>query len=830
MGSPSPSFADEQQLKAAIGHLRTQFETARPVLFTGAGFSLDAKNAKGRQLPTSNDLRQAIWNLCFGKDPFDERNSLQDLYQVARVHRSRQLTELLRDELTVDSDSLPDWYKLILSFPWHRCYTLNVDDLPQAIDRRFQLPRKIKVTSAMSQRSETSVDERAHLHVIQLNGGLDDLPDNVTFSTPQYAQRLVRDEPWYNQLISDLLARPVVFIGTNLDEPPLWQYVEKRQSRGRDQQELRPKSYLITSSLSKARESCLVEYNITHIEMPAPAFATDVLKGVGDEAAQAGLQFLYDSLAEKKTASSTLDEVAALATAPNIKTEFLTGAEPIWADIQSGRAIKRDVDAQIAKRGLEMVATRDSPKGLLLISGTAGAGKGTSLKRIALTLASKGIRVAWVDSFHNRSPLAIKRTMTGDKAPQVLVIDDADVYRTELTSLIREVLVTEEHPFVILAIRSARIDRNLNLTQLAELPVSEISMPGLTDKDIGGLLDSLQRENRLGVLVNVKRADQERIFRDKCGRQLLVAMIEATSGKPFKEKIKGEFAQLEGDMQRIYALVAVATAFRFGINKNDLLLAVGSPSNSVLNAIDRLVKRHVILCDDSSWYRARHRVIAEEVFADLALNGQVAEVLLDLTRAAAMQVSPADPANSRHHRIIRRMINHEFLKTAIGFDEARYFYASLESLLRAEHNYWLHRGSLEVEQGSLELGENFLNQARARSGSDMNVQTEYGYLLFRKALENPAASHAKEYVTEATALLKANIATRGAKDPHAYHVLGNNMLEWIERGIPTRLEKKTELEALSKLIEEGASKHPSNEHLKLLRENLRDAYLGLAVA
>lgn len=823
------SFADEQRFSAIIGHLRTQFETAKPVLFIGAGFSLEATNTSGHNMPTTGDLRRAIWALCFGNEPFDESNSLQDLYQVARVQHRNQLCDLLRNQLSVDSDSLPDWYKIIFSYPWHRCYTLNIDDLPRAVDRRFQLPRKIKITSATSQ-SENHVDERAFLHVIHLNGTLDDLPDNVTFSTPQYAQRLARDEPWYNQLISDLLARPVIFIGTQIDEPPLWQYIEKRQTRGgRDQQELRPKSYLVTPSLSKARESCLVEYNISHIAKPAQLFATEILKQIGDEAAQAGQQFLYDALGDQKTAESSLDEVAALATAPNTKTEFLTGAEPIWADIQSGRAIERDVDAQVGARAEEMLAIKNSPKGLLLLSGTAGTGKGTSLKRIALTLSSEGYRVAWVDSFHDRSPLAIKRTMTAERAPQVLAIDDADIYGTELTSIVREIAVAEEHPLIILAIRSARIDRNLNVTRLEELPMSEISMPGLTDKDIGGLLDILQRENRLGVLVDKKRADQERVFRDQCGRQLLVAMIEATSGKPFNEKIKDEFAQLEGEMQRVYALIAVASAFRFGINKNDLLLAVPSPSNDVLNAIQRLVKRHVVTCEDDMWYRARHRVIAEVVFADLTENGQVGEVLLDLTRAAAMQISPADPANSRHNRLIRRLTNHEFLKTAIGFDEARYFYASLESLLRTDHNYWLHRGSLEVEDGSLHSAENFLNQARARNPSDMNVQTEYGYLLFRKAIENPAGPHASEYISEAVALLKANIAARGAKDPHAYHVLGHNMLDWVDRGIPTRIEKKAELESLSKIIDEAVSKHPSNDHLKLLKENIRDAYLALAV-
>lgn len=202
----------------------------------------------------------------------------------------------------------------------------------------------------------------------------------------------------------------------------------------------------------------------------------------------------------------------------------------------------------------------------------------------------------------------------------------------------------------------------------------------------------------------------------------------------------------------------------------------------------------------------------------------------NLTRAAAMQVNPGDSANSRHRRITRRMMNHEFLKTTIGFEEARYFYASLESLLCTEHTHWLHRGSLEVEQGSLELGENFLNQARALGGSDMNVQTGYAYLLFRKALKNPAAAPAKEKVAEAVTLLNANIAARGAKDPHAYHVLGSNMLEWIDKGISTRLEKKAELEALSKIIDDGGSKHPGNNRIKLLKESVRDAYLTLAVA
>jgi hypothetical protein len=55
------------------------------------------------------------------------------------------------------------------------------------------------------------------------------------------------------------------------------------------------------------------------------------------------------------------------------------------------------------------------------------------------------------------------------------------------------------------------------------------------------------------------------------------------------------------------------------------------------------------------------------------------------------------------------------------------------------------------------------------------------------------------------------------------------MLEWIDKGISTRLEKKAELEALSKIIDEAGSKHPANNPIKVLKESVRDAYLSLAV-
>ena len=92
-----------------------------------------------------------------------------------------------------------------------------------------------------------------------MNGTLIDVPDNITFARSQYAQRIDND-PFYQQLLADLLSRPLVFIGSGLDEAPLWEHIVSRRTKGdRRNQELRPRSYLVTPTLNKSKDRSPVE-------------------------------------------------------------------------------------------------------------------------------------------------------------------------------------------------------------------------------------------------------------------------------------------------------------------------------------------------------------------------------------------------------------------------------------------------------------------------------------------------------------------------------------------------------------------------------------------
>ena len=809
-------------------HIQSQFERARPVLFTGAGFSANAHNICGKPVPSAGALREMLWELCFPGTPVENGSSLQNLYEYALRRNRNKLSELLTRQLTVDPDAVPDWYGKVLTLPWQRCYTLNIDNLEAAANTRFDLPREPIPISATDQRAPArGVSNPAReVEFVHLNGTVGDIPDNVTFSVTQYAERLARPEPWYLRFASDLLTSPVVFIGTSLDESPLWQHLTLRLAHGGGElRELRHRSYLVIPSIDRARAALLAEFNIEHIPMSGEEFLTTVLDPMRP-VARRGFEYL-SSAAPVYGEETRLKEVSELAVNPAAHNEFLLGSEPIWADIQANRAISRECDGVLWDR-VSSAMMREPVRGLIVITGTAGSGKSASLMRLCLRLAADGIHVGWVDRQSDLSPRQIRAAMRSDGAPQVLAIDDADMYGSEMATWVRDLVFGGPRPPLIIAsVRSGKVDRIFSPEVLKDVAKQEIVMPHLADGDIGALIDLLEREKRLGVLTRKPRREQEHAFQELAGRQLLVAMITATSGKQFEEKAVEELVELEPEAQRIYALLAVATSFRFGLTRDEILIASADFTNAALNAVAQLVGRHIVVERGGGFIWARHRKIAEIITDELAKQGQLKATVIGLARLAAAKVTPTIRRSERPWRMLITFINHAFLLRNVGLEVARNLYGSLESVLSWDPHFWLQRGSLEVEVGDLNLAEHFLSTSMSLNGDDIYLQTEWAYLLFKKACENPAAKESPDLVKEATEALEALMGRVG--DPYPYHLLGSQGLSWARRGIGIPRDKEAYLKRLIRRIDEGCKKYPKEKDLCQLLEDVKREYMGIAV-
>lgn len=256
-----------------LAELSRIIESGNAVLFTGAGFSAEASDRSGRGLPDSARMIGDLWSLLFGDEPRDD-STLADLYDVALLRAPDQLCEYLRSRLQIGDSPLPPTFAAWFGAPWRRIYTLNVDDLEVAVSRQFDLPRKLTSISALADRERP---ENGALEVIHLNGIAGDDPRDVTFSTMQYASRLCTPDREYERLIEDLRASPFVFVGTTLDEVVLWKHVQLERSHSNDEAVPRRHSFLISPSLTKARQTLLEAHRIHWVRGTAAEIANNVL-------------------------------------------------------------------------------------------------------------------------------------------------------------------------------------------------------------------------------------------------------------------------------------------------------------------------------------------------------------------------------------------------------------------------------------------------------------------------------------------------------------------------------------------------------------------------
>jgi hypothetical protein len=811
--------------KYVIERLRSQIQQGQVILFTGAGFSLGARSTGGLPLPTTAGLADVLWDTAFANESRDE-SSLGDVYE-AGLRTARRATEgVIRDRLTVDPRSLNDTYRCWFSFPWYCIYTVNIDSLADAANRAFKLPRPLREYSALTDSTPSPI--ASDLPVVHLNGRLCDLP-KITFSMRQYGERLGRADPWYEMLVRDLRLRPVIYVGTSLDEPPLWTYVEARGERPAER-ERRPGSYLVTPKLALARRVALAGYNITWVEASAEEFATQILEPM-TAAAEEGQRAVGHRIDADHGGRILLPVLDIIDDSVNDEREFLHGREPRWSDITHGYAFERQCDVELARR-----LFRESPN-LVVITGTAGSGKSTSGMRLILDAAARGKRALVLNPMTNAGLHEICAAVQVSGV-EVLFIDDIARFGPAMRGFLADLISDNRGLCVVTCIRAGRLEREGSLVPRGYDEI-ELAIPHLQSSDVDALLDSLTRANRLGGLEGRSHAERKREVKLRFNSQLLVAMIEITHDARFGEKVDSECRELTGDASDVYAAAALATSLRTPLRDDELVMASGAenPANAML-AIDRLLGRHLLIRTSDARVAVRHPVIAETAVRFFGESGALLQTVTNLAYALAASARPGDLGATPSGRLLKRVLNHDYLIRLLyrriddEVDKAavRGVYDRVEGVLKGDHHYWLQRGSFETESGNLDYAKMFLRQARRLAPHDRFVRTEWSYMSLKRASRAPSDPRSAEDVQRAFAELEDVISQRGRQDSFPFHVYGSQGLAWARRGPISDDQRKQLLERLRAIVAKGLEWHPKNVDLASLKKALDREYMMMAVA
>jgi tetratricopeptide (TPR) repeat protein len=506
--------------------------------------------------------------------------------------------------------------------------------------------------------------------------------------------------------------------------------------------------------------------------------------------------------------------------------EFLLGREPTWYDIVQGTAVARAFENRL-KTEID-----DSRIRTALLTGTAGSGKSTTLMRLALKYHAEGKEVLALNS-QNSIVFRLTSKAVADGETDVLIIDDVDNFGHNAMNFINQLLHDNSKLLIVGALRSNRFERLEIGNNLDRQSSVVFGIPPLEDSDIELLLNALNDANRLGYLKGLSHSQQIDVFRNKAGRQLLVAMIEATSNKRFDEKVASECHDLmqERDLALIYGIVAVATHLRNYLTRDEILLAAGDSSNRALNRIESLLNQQLFIAFDGNHIQLRHRVIADKVVDYFKAEGLLSDPLEGLFWMLSTKVHPELSKYVREAKFLRRLMSHDLLiNLTSDVETPRRAYSSVESLLNWNYHYWLQRGSYEVEVGNIDLAENFLNQALSMAPDDYKVQTEWAYMSLKRASTNPSAIDAPARADEAFKHLEEAIEYRGEADAYPYHILGSQGLVWARYAVMSREDKRALLLRLERTVGDGLKFHKLDKYLLQVHEEIKKEKLMTVVA
>jgi energy-coupling factor transporter ATP-binding protein EcfA2 len=829
-------------------HLLRQLSNNQVVLFLGAGFSRGAKNMLGEDFPTGWGLGEKMWHFLSYNGNYDS-TPLAQMYQrflTAGIKKNEKSTFL---ETNLLSGDIPDFYDAYAIPHWFKIYTINIDDILSRTFRKSgrpvdELRYPIDQYSERDQSLETT-------QVVYLHGQLPCEPDEVIFSTQQYAKAQLSHQPLYGQFVYDYATLPTVFIGTELDEPLFEKYIEAREGKY-GFRELRPKSYLITPNLSPVKADNLRDnYNVHHISGTAEDFANwiksvkselpvrnDILKRTFPNLLSV-VQYADLAGVSRKTIlqfAKAFNRVPKEFTVENDRSGFLSGTSPRWNDIVRELDIPRSITSDVYTC-LESVLDADSKSDkvhLLSIIGYAGSGKSTLLKRLGIMLSQSGRTVFLSYSDFIPKVHEIIDVLNVIDEQVVFLFDNAENAMSQLPSLIDSFnKELKNPPILVLGIRtnfSNRIDHFISPDTIIR---KDFRIPDLNDTEIHHLIEKLDEHNLLGILKGKSEHQRFKEFKYRANRQILIAMKEATNGKSFGDIISDEFYGIQPAEAQILCLcIALNTELGFTNSKQDLVGFSKASHIEALNYFETVLQGTIMWVGNGSRFMLRHRILADFMIRHCADPEMLKESYIRVLSILAPELKK-DHGPSKKFNLFKSLINHQTLYRRFkgDIDQARDVYDSITDYFNDDAHFWLQYGSLEVEGkgGNLNLAENYLTQAESLAPGSQYVQNAKCNLLYRQARSADNLSEAIFYREQADQLAQGLLLSVGREDSYIFHIYCGGRYRFVSRWVVDREEKKRELDELKSSIRTALTFHPFNDKLKIVSDAINRAYLQLGL-
>ncbi len=364
----------------------------------------------------------------------------------------------------------------------------------------------------------------------------------------------------------------------------------------------------------------------------------------------------------------------------------------------------------------------------------------------------------------------------------------------------------------------------------------EIQIPYLSKREIENLLGLLERHGSLGVLSKLSHEDRVKALDERHGRQLLVALHEATAGLPYEEIIADEYQTLVSDQARlIYLSVCILNQFDAPVRAGVIARLYGISFSEFRDKFFQPLEQVVFVADDARTrdyiYVARHPHVAEMLVDRILANVERrVEMYVDIVKALNIDY---DSDRCAFRRMVRANARLEFLA---NHELVERFYDAAETVGADDYHFLHQRGIYEIQRpnGNLTRAEEYLSRAWDKAAWDTSIAHSFAELQLRRAEEAKSIELRDRYLGNARKLAKS-LTGRSARSSVGYHTLAKIGIFQVKKLLehPDELTDKVVPQVLSEtegFLQEGLQVFPEDPYLLEAESRLSKLVAGDSAA
>jgi hypothetical protein len=524
-------------------------------LFLGAGIGHHARTTDSKPAPGAAALAEEL-----AAEFLIEADDVSDLSRVARVVELRKGRPELLSFLTKRLSNLEpdDTLQWLFSLRWAAIFTTNYD---RTIERAYELisdPPQKPLTLATTA-DIVRHDPRFEVPVYHIHGTLFDIPSpQIIITEDDYTRFREKRRMLFELLKLEFAKSPVLYVGYS-NRDPNWKTLigevisEFYPDEIPQSYRIAPETDTLEAEILKAKNietlHCTLEefIDVARLQFSAASADSSRYRAI-EKQVPSDLQKAFETnpaATARLLSSWTYVNQAPFHEKPNLHS-FLRGNRANWALIGSGQAFERDIEEPIYEDLLDFATSPSRKPRALLILAPAGYGVTTLL----MTLAARLVRddAGPVYSLNPASPVTegdIEYCTSLSERRPFLFINSAVDHVSAINTMLSRLKDIERPAMLVLGERL-----NEWRTGHERLNVTEYQLESLSDPEIARLLDLLDEHAELGVLSDLPRDLQSAAVKQKHGKELLVALREATEGKSFDAILEDEFRGIQSVIAR----------------------------------------------------------------------------------------------------------------------------------------------------------------------------------------------------------------------------------------------------------------------------------------